>query len=92
MSSPKSGDKFRPGQIVLQSGIYRVIHYANHVKHHEATCVYGKEFPSCNHCGQNVRFVLKRGAQHLAANKHFKISEVSRFDTPALRAFRREDV
>ncbi len=66
------GDIFRPGQPVTRSGIYRVIHDPYHHAEHEVTCVFGKKFPPCNHCGHNVRFELVRGAQHIQHNENFK--------------------
>lgn len=65
------GDTFRPGQTVEVSGIYRVIHDPNHTEEHDVTCVKGKKFPPCNHCGHNVRFKLKQAAHHIDTHKHF---------------------
>ncbi len=67
-----TGDIFKPGDEVPHSGIYRVVHDPYHSKEHEVTCVYGKRFPPCNHCGHHVRFVLERAAQHIGSNEHFK--------------------
>jgi hypothetical protein len=66
------GDVFKPGEEVPHSGIYKVVHDPVHSKEHEVTCVYGKRFPPCNHCGHHVRFVLVRAAQHIIHNEHFK--------------------
>ena len=66
------GDVFKPGQEVPNSGIYRVVHDPVHSQEHEVTCVYGKVFPPCNHCGHHVRFVLVRAAHHVATHDHFK--------------------
>jgi hypothetical protein len=64
--------EYKPGDEVKNSGIYRVVHDTNHASEHEVTCVYGKKFPPCNHCGHHVRFVLVRAAQHIEHNEHFK--------------------
>jgi hypothetical protein len=72
MSDSKVGDEFKPGQIVERSGIYRVVHDSHHTKEHEVTCVHGKKFPPCNHCGDHVRFVLRVFAQHIENNENFK--------------------
>lgn len=64
-------DIFKPGDEVPRSGIYQVIH-ANHGKTHEVTCVYSDQFPPCRRCSHDVRFVLMRGAQHVASHEHFK--------------------
>lgn len=66
------GDIFKPGQSVEQSGIYTVIHDSTHHETHEVTCVYGKTFPPCNHCGHHVRFKLKYAAMHIENHKSFQ--------------------
>jgi hypothetical protein len=65
-------DEYKPGDKVPKSGIYRVTHDNNHTAAHEVTCVYGKEFPPCNHCGKHPRFVLVKAAQHISSNENFK--------------------
>jgi len=64
--------EYKPGDTVPHSGIYRVTHDQQHAASHEVTCVYGKNFPPCNHCGHHPRFVLVKAAQHIASNEHFK--------------------
>lgn len=64
--------QYKPGDEVSKSGIYRVIHDTNHAEPHEVTCVYGKRFPPCNHCGHHVRFELTHAAIHIDSSKHFK--------------------
>ncbi len=66
------GDIFKPGDKVETSGIYTVIHDTKHYEVHEVTCVYGKHFPPCNHCGHHVRFKLKYAAIHIDSHQHFK--------------------
>jgi hypothetical protein len=66
------GDVFKPGDKVPNSGIYRVIHDNYHTEEHEVTCVYGKQFPPCNHCGHHPRFTLVQYAQHVDQNEYFK--------------------
>ena len=73
----KVGDVFKPGDDVPHSGIYRVVHDTNHREEHEVTCVYGKKFPPCNHCGNHPRFVLLRTAQHIDSNKHFTVRSLA---------------
>lgn len=72
MSDVRIGQEFKPGDTVQRSGIYQVVHDPYHAKQHEVTCVYGKRFPPCNHCGHHVRFTLDRAAQHIEQNEHFK--------------------
>lgn len=70
--SASIGDTYKPGQICEQSGIYTVIHDSVHHASHDVTCVYGKQFPPCNHCGHSVRFKLKIAAVHLSNHDLFK--------------------
>ncbi len=66
------GDVFKPGENCGASGIYTVIHDVEHSKVHEVTCVYGKPFPPCNHCGKHVRFKAKYLAIHIESHEYFK--------------------
>jgi hypothetical protein len=66
------GTVFKPGDKVEASGIYKVTHDRQHSAEHEVTCVYGKQFPPCNHCGPHPRFTLVKAAQHIERNEHFK--------------------
>jgi hypothetical protein len=68
----KESAMFKPGQKVTQSGIYTVIHDPKHKQSHEITCVEGKKFPPCAHCGEGVRFRLKSAAEHVEANRSFR--------------------
>jgi len=65
------GDEFKSGDKVPHSGIYKVVHDPHHAQEHEVTCVYGKTFPSCDDCGDHVRFILIRDAQQVSSNEHF---------------------
>ena len=49
----------RPGELVSQSGIYRVYHHEHRLMH-EATLSAGMRFPVCKKCGISVRFSLVR--------------------------------
>jgi len=66
------GDVFKPGDKCDASGIYTVIHDSQHRQTHEVTCVYGKHFPPCNHCGNHARFKLKYKALHIDNHESFK--------------------
>jgi hypothetical protein len=66
------GQVFKPGEECPLSGIYRVVHDQVHTKDHEVTCVYRDKFPPCNDCGDQVRFVLERGAPHVYVDDNFK--------------------
>lgn len=62
---------FRPGEIVPESGIYRVMHDPAHMQTHEVTCVKGKPFPPCRDCRQ-PRFQLVKAAIHIADHPSFQ--------------------
>jgi hypothetical protein len=49
----------RPGIEVPTTGIYRVIHDSHRLMH-EITLLEGQSFPTCRHCGVDVRFELHR--------------------------------
>jgi hypothetical protein len=66
------GTVFKPGEKCPHSGIYEVIHDPNHADEHEVTCVHGKPFPPCNHCGHKVRFRLRYKARHIGDLDEFK--------------------
>ena len=67
------GDIFKPGEKVPYFlEFIPVIHDTEHSEEHDVTCVYGKPFPPCNHCGHRVRFALKYAAQHIIHNENFK--------------------
>jgi len=72
MADAKIGDVFKPGDTVPRSGIYEVTHDKNHAGKHEVTCVLGKKFPPCNHCGDHPRFKAVRFAHHVDNSEHFK--------------------
>ena len=43
--------EFKPGQIVPESGIYRITHDPQHADMpHEVTVIKGRHFPTCRHC------------------------------------------
>ena len=50
--------EFRPGQIVPQSGVYRITHDPLHPDMpHEVTVIKGRRFPTCRHC-KGISFEL----------------------------------
>lgn len=62
---------YKPGDIVPQSGIYRVTHDPAHDFPHEVTVIEGKRFPPCRTCA-HPRFELVRAAKHIADHPHFR--------------------
>jgi hypothetical protein len=64
---------FKPGNKVLQSGIYTVAHDGLHTRRsHDVTCIAGSKFPPCNRCGKGVTFELKMAAVHVKTHQRFR--------------------
>jgi hypothetical protein len=55
--------KYRPGDLVPESGIYRVIHDSHRLMH-EATLLQDQRFPICKKCKHEVRFELRRAVKN----------------------------
>ena len=47
--------KYRPGELVVKSGVYRVFHDSHRLMH-QVTLEEGARFPACRRCGGAVRF------------------------------------
>jgi len=73
---PATVDEFKPGDKVLVSGIYDVIHDKidgeDHAVPHQVTAIAGTVFPSCRGCNEEVRFRLRQAAESVEAQAHFK--------------------
>ena len=62
--------EFKPGQIVPESGIYRITHDPQHADMpHEVTVVKGTRFPTCRHC-KGITFELVHAAKHVREVPH----------------------
>jgi hypothetical protein len=55
--------KYRPGDLVPESGIYRVTHDSHRLMH-EATLLQDQRFPICRKCRHDVRFELRRAVKN----------------------------
>jgi hypothetical protein len=55
--------KYRPGDVVPESGIYRVNHDSHRLMH-EATLLQDQRFPICRKCKHDVRFELRRAVKN----------------------------
>ena len=62
---------FLPGQPVLESGIYEVIHDKDHREAHEAVMYRSDLFPVCDQCDMKVRFKLIRSAPYIFDDEDF---------------------
>jgi hypothetical protein len=52
-------ERFKPGESVPRSGVYRVYHDSHRLMHETALLI-AELFPSCKRCNNNVRFELVR--------------------------------
>jgi hypothetical protein len=70
-------EEFKPGQIVPESGIYRMMHDQQHADMpHELTVIKGRRFPTCRHC-KGVTFELVHGAKHVHEIPHLEEGELT---------------
>jgi hypothetical protein len=51
--------RFKPGESVPRTGVYRVNHDLHRLMH-QAALIEGELFPSCRQCNNSVRFELVR--------------------------------
>src|ERR1043166_3605741 len=62
--------EFKPGQIVPESGVYRITHDPQHADMpHEVTVIKGRRFPTCRHC-KGISFELVYAAKHVHEVPH----------------------
>ncbi len=62
--------EFKPGQIVPESGVYRITHDTQHPDaSHEVTVIKGRRFPTCRHC-KGIGFELVHAAKHVSELPH----------------------
>lgn len=65
-------EPFKPGDKIVKSGIYAVVHDGAHAAPQEVTCLAGQRFPPCDECGPAVRFRVVKLARHVARQEHFR--------------------
>lgn len=64
--------EYKSGQIVPESGIYRITHDPQHADMpHEVTVIKGRRFPTCRHC-KGIRFQLSHAAKHVGEIDHLE--------------------
>ena len=63
---------FHPGDSVLESGIYEVVHDAQHRSAHEVVMIADDHFPTCDTCLDRVRFRLVRTAPYIFSDQDFE--------------------
>jgi hypothetical protein len=67
-----SGETFRAGEIVKQSGIYEAIHEGAHRNPHDVVMIASDLFPKCDTCTNQVRFRLLRTAPYIFTDEDFE--------------------
>jgi len=67
-----SSKSYKPGDTVKQSGIFEVVHDAEHRVAHEVVMIAGDAFPNCETCDQKVRFRLVRTAPYIFQDQDFE--------------------
>jgi len=67
MDSDSNRKFYKPGQVVPQAGIYKVMH-AEHRLPHKASFKARDKFPECSKCASQVRFELLMAAGDSAGN------------------------
>jgi hypothetical protein len=70
-SRPRHTTLFLPGSPIPQTGIYEVIHDKGHREAHEAVLHSADIFPTCDQCGEHVRFRLVRTAPYIFDDEDF---------------------
>ena len=65
------GPELRPGQRARTSGVYEVVHGAEHRASQRGVMVRGQVFPYCKECLEQVRYILIEPAPHILEDKDF---------------------
>jgi hypothetical protein len=72
--------EYKPGQIVPESGVYRITHDPQHADMpHEVTVIKSRRFPTCRHC-KGISFELVYAAKHVDEVEH--LHETARVGSP----------
>ena len=72
MNSPALGRLYRTGETVPRSGIYEIVHSADHGEPQSATLISGELFPDCEFCRQAVSYRLFRSARYIFHDDDFR--------------------
>lgn len=68
----RGAEPFKPGDVVRLTGIYEIIHDAEHRTAHEAIMHAGDLFPACDVCDERVRFRVVRTAPYIFEDEDFE--------------------
>jgi hypothetical protein len=61
----------RAGESVPFSGVYKVVHSAQHRQAHFVLALRGETYPGCLRCSDQVKFQLALSAVHVVAHPFF---------------------
>ncbi len=64
--------RFRPGEMIAQSGLYTAYHLAEHRGPHDMALLAAKLFPKCNICGDQVWYELVHAAPYIFDDVDFR--------------------
>lgn len=71
-SSARMAEKrYRPGEVVPCSGVYRVSH-EEHRAEHDGILLKGQLFPACTVCGERVEFHLLQASNPIEQQPDFE--------------------
>jgi hypothetical protein len=70
--SRNEGETFNSGEVVRYTGIYEVIHDLHHREAHEVVMHVGDSFPTCDNCGDRVKFKVIRTAPYIFDDEDFE--------------------
>ncbi len=72
---------FRPGEVIPETGIYRVFH-SDHRVSHEVTLLQDEKFPECSKCKEDVHFQIMRSAPHIVRDVNFGREPIRLYQIP----------
>lgn len=82
-SSAMSGGRYKTGEEIPSSGVYRVTHSAHRLPH-EVMLLRGEKFPKCQACSDPVAFRLLRAAKETTRGEKRLTFNVALYEIPVL--------
>jgi hypothetical protein len=82
-SPAMSGGRYKTGEEIPASGVYRVAHSAHRLPH-EVMLLRGERFPKCQLCSGSVTFRLLRAAKETTRDEKCLTFSVALYELPVL--------
>jgi hypothetical protein len=82
-SSTMPGGRYKTGEEIPASGVYRVTHSAHRLPH-EVMLLRGERFPKCQQCSDTVAFKLLRAAKEITREEKRLTFNVTLYELPVL--------